>query len=64
MKYESSITYHLKAMANDKVFADKQTERQTDKWTGKKLYAPNLLMWGHKKTQRLAISKLILYKIS
>ena len=32
-------------MANVKVFADKQT----DKWTGQKLYASNLLMQGHKK---------------
>ena len=32
-------------MANVKVFADKQT----DKWTGLKLDAPDLWMWGHKK---------------
>ena len=34
-KYESSITYDSKAMANIKVFADKQM----DKRTGKNLYA-------------------------
>ena len=27
MKYESSITYHSKAMANVKVFVDKRTDR-------------------------------------
>ena len=30
MKYESSITYHSKAMAKVKVFADKQTNKQTN----------------------------------
>ena len=29
MKYDSSITYHLKAMANVKDFADKRTNRRT-----------------------------------
>ena len=29
---------------------NKLTDRQTDKWMGKKLYAPNLSMWGHRKT--------------
>ena len=47
MKYESSITYHSKAMANVKVFCG-QTNRQTDKQTGQKLYVPDLTMWGHK----------------
>jgi hypothetical protein len=28
MKYESSITYHSKDMANVKVFADRQTDEQ------------------------------------
>ena len=37
-KYESSITYYSKAMANVKVFADKQM----DNWTSQKLYAPYL----------------------
>ena len=32
MKYESSITYHSIGMANVKVFADKQTDRQTNRW--------------------------------
>ena len=44
VKYESSITYHSKAMANIKVFADKQT----DKWTDQKLYAPNQSIRTHK----------------
>jgi hypothetical protein len=30
MKYESPITYHSKDMANVKVFADRQTDRQTE----------------------------------
>ena len=34
-------------MANVKIFADKQT----DKRTGQKLYAPDLSMWGHKKDE-------------
>jgi hypothetical protein len=44
MKYESPITCHSKDMANVKVFADRQTTRQT----GQKLYAPNLSIRGHK----------------
>jgi hypothetical protein len=31
MKYESSITYHLKDRANVNVFADRQTNRQQAK---------------------------------
>jgi hypothetical protein len=46
MEYESSITYHSKDMANVKVFAD----RQTNRWIGQKLYAPDLSIRGHKKT--------------
>jgi hypothetical protein len=34
-------------MANVKVFAD----RQTDRWTGQKLYAPDLSIRGHKKQE-------------
>jgi hypothetical protein len=45
MKYESPITYHSKDMANVKVFADRQTDRRT----GQKLYAPDLSIRGHKK---------------
>jgi hypothetical protein len=41
MKYESPITCHSKDMANVEVFADRQT--------GQKLYAPHLLIQGHKK---------------
>ena len=55
VKYESSITYHSKAMANIKRFCNKQTDRrtgrtcgQTDKRTDQKLYAPDLSMRGHK----------------
>jgi hypothetical protein len=35
-------------MANVKVFAD----RQTDRWTGQKLYAPDLSIRGHKNNLR------------
>jgi hypothetical protein len=31
MKYESPITYHSKDMTNVKVFADRQTNRETDR---------------------------------
>ena len=31
VKYESPITYHSKDMANVKVFADRQTDKQTDR---------------------------------
>jgi hypothetical protein len=47
MKYESPITYHSKDMANVKVFADRQTNRPT----GQKLYAPDLSIRGHKKSK-------------
>ena len=33
VKYESPLTYHSKVMANVKVFADKQSNRLTDKQT-------------------------------
>ena len=52
VKHESSITYLSKAMANVKVSVDKPTDRWTNK-TGKKLYAPDLSMWGHKKNNLL-----------
>jgi hypothetical protein len=45
MNYESSITYPSKDMANVKVVADRQTNRQTDR---PKLYAPDLSIRGHK----------------
>ena len=48
VKYESSITYHSKAMVNVKVFAHKQSDRRTDKRTGQKLYAPDISMRRHK----------------
>ena len=44
MNYETSSTYHLKVVANVKVVVDKQT----DKRTGQKLYAPDLSMQGLK----------------
>ena len=50
MKYESFITYYSKAMANVRVNVNKQMDRQMDKWMGQKLYAPDLLMRGHKNT--------------
>jgi hypothetical protein len=46
MKYESPITYNSNDMAN--VFADRQTDRQT----GQKLYAPDLSIRGHKNSVR------------
>jgi hypothetical protein len=42
MKYEIHITYHSKDMANVKSFCI-----QTDRRTGQKLYAPDLLIRGH-----------------
>jgi hypothetical protein len=48
MKYESPITKHSKDMANVKVFADRQTDRRT----GQKLYAPDLSIRGHKNTDK------------
>jgi hypothetical protein len=43
VKYVSPITYHSKDMVNVKVFADRQTDRRT----GQKLYAPDLSIRGH-----------------
>jgi hypothetical protein len=43
-------------MTNVKVFADKQTYRRT----GQKLYAPDLLIRGHKKTLKNPLSSLII----
>ena len=43
MKYESCITCYSKAIANVKVFADKQTDRRMDK-----NYMPDLSMRGTK----------------
>jgi hypothetical protein len=48
MKYESPITYHSKDMANVKVFAERQTDKQTNRRTGQQLYAPDLSIRGHK----------------
>jgi hypothetical protein len=41
--HEIPITYHSKDMANVKVFADRQMDRQT----GQKLYAPDLSIRRH-----------------
>jgi hypothetical protein len=54
MKYESPITYHSKDIANVKVFADRQTERQTNRRTGQKLYASDLSIRGHSKERIFA----------
>jgi hypothetical protein len=42
--YEIPITYHLKDMANIKVFADRQTDRQTDGQV--KNYIPPIFRYG------------------
>jgi hypothetical protein len=54
MKYESPITCHSKDMTNVKVFADRQTNRQT----GQKLYAPDLSIRGIKITNWHGIFQL------
>jgi hypothetical protein len=43
-------------MANVKVFADRQTDKQTDRRTGQKLYAPDLSIRGHKKTVQYSVA--------
>jgi hypothetical protein len=43
-------------MANVKVFADRQTDKQTD-GPGQKLYAPDLSIQGHKKGKLLLHNK-------
>ena len=48
LKYESSITYHSKAMSNVKVL---------DKQTGQKLYAPDLLIWVIKRYNMVITSE-------
>jgi hypothetical protein len=48
MKYESPITYHSQDMANIKVFAGRQTDRQMDR---PKTISPDLLILGHKKSE-------------
>ena len=49
MKYESYINNHSKTTANVKGFFLGQTNRQTNKWIGQNLYAPDLSMQGHKQ---------------
>jgi hypothetical protein len=48
MKYESSITYHSKDMANVNVFADRHTDKQMDKQTDgqAKNYMPPFFRYG------------------
>ena len=53
MKSEGPKSYQLKDMANVQVFADRQTDRHTEKQTSQKLYAPDLSMWGHKNSKAL-----------
>ena len=48
MKYKSSVPSPSKATTNVNVFVDKQT----DKWTGRKLNAPDLSMRGIKKKMK------------
>ena len=57
VKYEISITYHSKAIANVKAFTDKQT----DKRTGQKLYAPDLSTRGYKKIFLTMANAMICY---
>ena len=47
-KYEVSISYGSKVIANVKV-DNRQTNRQTDRQTGQKQYAPDHSIRGHKK---------------
>jgi hypothetical protein len=44
MKYESLITYHSKDMANVKVSADRQMDKQTDGQA--KNYMPTIFRYG------------------
>ena len=46
VKYERSITYHSNAMANVKVFADKQTDRP------KTVCARSIDEWGSKMEEK------------
>ena len=59
MKYESSITYHSKTMANVQVFADKQTDRP-------KTVCPQSIDARHEnvcKLEMLSMEKTIWYTI-
>ena len=62
LKYESPITHHSKFTRNVKeIFADKWTNRLTDKQTTQKLYTANLSMQGHKNTDADVIPFKILF---
>ena len=54
VKYEGSITYHSKAMANVEVFADKQTDRRTNPKA--KNYMPPIYRCGEIKRTSLLLS--------
>jgi hypothetical protein len=60
MKYESPITYHSKDMANVKVFADRQTERQTDRQA--KNYMPPIFRYGGIITIKHTVSAIFFSK--
>jgi hypothetical protein len=47
MKSKSPITYHSKDMTNVKVFEDREINRRTCQ----KLYAPDLSIQGHKNSE-------------
>ena len=49
MKYESSMTYHLKVMANVKVFVGETEKQESQAKTIN--YAPDLSIWGHNPFQ-------------
>jgi hypothetical protein len=51
MKYESRITYHSKDMTNVKVFADRQTDKQTDGQA--KSHMPPIFRYGGIKRKYL-----------
>ena len=60
VKYESSITYHSKAMANIKVFADKEMDRRTN--TQAKNYMPMTYRCrGHKKEENAGDMHFLLF---
>ena len=62
-KYEVSISYGSKVIANVKV-DNRQTDRQTNKETGQKQYAPDHSIRGHKKNVVIIKFISILTKIS
>jgi hypothetical protein len=61
VKYESPITYHSKDMTNVKVFADKQTDKQTDGQA--KNYMPPIFRYGGITKLGRVISKFYSYQL-